>query len=55
VPVSTWLDGTTEATLDLPAGPAIERIEIDAARVFPDIDRRNNVWTPDDTPPTSAN
>lgn len=44
VPVRVWLEGRTEATLDLPAGPAIERIEIDAERVFPDIDHSNNVW-----------
>ena len=45
VPVSVWLDGTTETTLDLPAGPSIERVTIDAERHFPDIDRHNNVWT----------
>ena len=55
VPVNVWLEGRTETTLDLPAGPAIERIEIDAERVFPDIDRSNNAWTPSDAPPTSAN
>jgi hypothetical protein len=53
--VNVWLEGRTETTLDLPAGPAIERIEIDAERVFPDIDRSNNAWTPSDAPPTSAN
>jgi hypothetical protein len=55
VPVNTWLDGATEATLDVPAGSTIQRIEIDAARVFPDIDRSNNVWTADDAPATSSN
>jgi aminopeptidase N len=55
VPVSVWLEGTTETTLDLPPGPAIERVEIDAERAFPDIDRSNNVWTPSDAPPASAN
>jgi hypothetical protein len=53
--VSTWLDGATETTFDLPAGGAIQRVEIDAAHVFPDIDRSNNVWTADDAPPMSSN
>jgi aminopeptidase N len=55
VPVSVWLEGRTETTLDLPAGPAIERIEIDADRVFPDIDRSNNAWTARDASPMSSN
>ncbi len=56
IPVSVWLEGKTETTLDLPAGPAVQRVEIDAERHFPDIDRRNNVWTRGDaTAPASSN
>ncbi len=55
VPVNVWLDGTTETTLGVPEGSPVQRVEIDAARVFPDIDRSNNVWTTDDAPPTSSN
>jgi hypothetical protein len=47
LPVDVWLQGRTAATLtiDVPRR-AVQRVEIDAARVFPDIDRSNNVWTP---------
>jgi len=47
LPVDVWLQGRTAATLtiDVPRR-SVQRVEIDAARVFPDIDRSNNVWTP---------
>jgi hypothetical protein len=43
IPVDAWLQGarTTEVTVP---GPAVTRVEIDAARAFPDVDRSNNVW-----------
>jgi hypothetical protein len=44
VPVETWLAGRRTATVTLPAGPPVVRVEIDAEGVFPDIDRENNVW-----------
>ena len=44
VPVDTWLRGAREATLTAPAGP-VTRVEIDASKFYPDIDRANNVWT----------
>jgi hypothetical protein len=44
IPVDVWLQGARTATLTLPAGAAVTRVEIDAENAFPDIDRRNNVW-----------
>ena len=45
VPVDRWLAGHTRATVTVPAGPRVTRVEIDADANFPDIDRANNVWT----------
>lgn len=45
IPVERWLQGTTTATVIVPAGAAVTRVEIDAERMFPDVDRSNNVWT----------
>ncbi|MEJ2334519.1 MAG: M1 family metallopeptidase [Gemmatimonadales bacterium] len=44
VPVDTWLAGEVEAVLTMPAGSPVVRVEIDPERLFPDIDRQNNVW-----------
>ncbi len=44
VPVSSWLSGRREATVVVPRGRTVTRVEIDAAHGFPDIDRSNNVW-----------
>lgn len=44
VPVATWLGGVREATVTVPRGQSVTRVEIDAEKGFPDIDRRNNVW-----------
>jgi hypothetical protein len=44
IPVDVWLTGATTAELVVPGAPAVTRVEIDAARVFPDTDRANNVW-----------
>ncbi|HEX6589209.1 MAG TPA: M1 family metallopeptidase [Longimicrobiales bacterium] len=44
VPVDTWLSGATSATIDVPAGAAVLRVEIDAEQAFADADRANNVW-----------
>ena len=43
VPVQTWLDGATEATLRFPAGTPT-RVEIDPERTLPDVNRANNAW-----------
>jgi hypothetical protein len=44
VPVEVWLAGLRTATVTVPAGSPVVRVEIDAEGVFPDIDRENNVW-----------
>jgi hypothetical protein len=45
VPVETWLGGARMATVTVPAGPAVTRVEIDPERDFPDVRRANNVWS----------
>jgi hypothetical protein len=45
IPVDDWLNGARSATVTLPRGQVVARVEIDAERVFPDINRENNVWT----------
>jgi hypothetical protein len=44
LPVEPWLEGRTRqwTTIELPA--AVTRIEIDPDRVFPDVNRTNNIW-----------
>ena len=44
VPVDTWLGGARTATVTIPAGSVVTKVEIDAAKAFPDVDRSNNVW-----------
>jgi len=44
VPVGTWLAGRREATITVPRGRTVTRVEIDAEKGFPDVDRKNNVW-----------
>jgi hypothetical protein len=43
IPVDHWLLGHTSATVTVPAGN-VTRVEIDAAREFPDTNRGNNIW-----------
>jgi hypothetical protein len=43
VPVERWLAGARSATLRATVGP-VTRIQVDAAGVYPDTDRANNVW-----------
>ena len=45
IPVDRWLGGADRATITVPAGEPVTRVEIDAERHFPDVDRGNNVWT----------
>ena len=45
VPVETWLRGARTATVRVPAGSPVVRVEIDPGGVFPDVDRRNNAWS----------
>ena len=44
VPVDTWLEGRREVVVNIPTSAPVRRVEIDAPRNFPDIDRANNVW-----------
>ena len=44
VPASVWLSGATTTTVNV-TGTNVTRVEIDPERNFPDIERRNNVWT----------
>lgn len=45
VPVDPWLRGQRTTTATIQANATAERVEIDAARYYPDTDRNNNVWT----------
>ena len=47
VPVSTWLAGTRTATVTVPRGPVVTRVEVDARNEFPDVSRKNNTWSPE--------
>ena len=44
IPVEAWLGGARSATVTLPAGSAVTRVEIDPEQWFPDTDRSNNSW-----------
>lgn len=44
IPVETWLAGATSATVTVPAGAQVRKVELDAQRAYPDLDRTNNVW-----------
>jgi len=44
IPVETWLAGANTARITVPA-TNVTRVEIDPDYAFPDINRRNNVWT----------
>jgi aminopeptidase N len=44
VSVDTWLGGASRATVTVPAGTAVTKVELDAQRAYPDVDRRNNIW-----------
>ena len=43
IAVDTWFSATS-ATVTVPDGSPIVRVEIDAQRAFPDVNRSNNVW-----------
>jgi hypothetical protein len=44
VPVDVWLAGATRTEVRVAPGTEVTRVEIDAAHLFPDVDRANNVW-----------
>ncbi len=45
IPVDSWLSGAKTASLTVPLGAPVIRVEIDRTYLFPDINRGNNVWT----------
>lgn len=46
IPVGVWLAGARSTTVMVAAEPRVTRIVIDPGNAFPDLDRRNQVWTP---------
>lgn len=44
IPVETWLAGATRAEVLVVGRLGVAAVEIDAAQVFPDVDRGNNRW-----------
>lgn len=45
VPEETWLAGRRSATVTVPPGPPVVRVEIDPEGYFPDVNPENDVWT----------
>jgi hypothetical protein len=45
VPVDVWLAGTRHTTVHVAGAPPVIRVEIDPDAVYPDIDRRDQIWT----------
>jgi hypothetical protein len=43
IPVDVWLKGATSTTVDVTG--AVSKVQIDPDRLFPDVNRSNNVWT----------
>jgi hypothetical protein len=47
ISIEEWLDpGTRVRTVTIPTRGEIVRVEVDPEEWFPDVNRRNNVWTP---------
>jgi hypothetical protein len=44
IPVTEWLQGTRSAEVVIRTPAPVTRVEIDADRAFPDVNRANNVW-----------
>jgi hypothetical protein len=44
IPVERWLEGAERVSITVPEGAAVERVEIDPAGYFPDVDSGNDVW-----------
>jgi aminopeptidase N len=45
IPVERWLDGHTEAEIEVPASAgAVTRVEVGPSGYEPDVDRSNNFW-----------
>jgi hypothetical protein len=47
IPIEAWLEpGTRVRVVTIPLTGEVARVEIDPEEWFPDVNRRNNVWTP---------
>jgi hypothetical protein len=46
LPVDPWLAGARRQVVRVAGTPAVTRVEIDPEQRFPDVDRDNQVWTP---------
>ncbi|HEU5183736.1 MAG TPA: M1 family metallopeptidase [Gemmatimonadaceae bacterium] len=46
VPASTWLSGATRHTVRVVASPRVVSVELDPDKVFPDVMRGNDRWSP---------
>ena len=46
VPASTWLSGATRHTVRVAASPRVVSVELDPDKVFPDVMRGNDRWSP---------
>ena len=44
IPVAEWLEGARTASIVVPPGAAVTRVEIDPDRAFADVAPENNVW-----------
>jgi hypothetical protein len=45
IPVAYWLDGHTTYAFSVP-GAAVTRVEVDPEQKLPDVNRKNNAWSP---------
>jgi hypothetical protein len=45
IPVKYWLDGHASYTFTVPGAPVV-RVEVDPEQKLPDVDRKNNSWSP---------
>jgi hypothetical protein len=47
IPIERWLSPSTRSvTVTIPVNGPVSRVELDPEEYFPDVNRRNNVWTP---------
>lgn len=47
IPIERWLTPSTRSvTVTIPVSGPVSRVELDPEQYFPDVNRRNNVWTP---------
>ncbi|WP_420129437.1 M1 family metallopeptidase [Longimicrobium sp.] len=47
IPIERWLNPSTRSvTVTIPVDGPVARVELDPEVYFPDVNRRNNVWTP---------